>query len=38
MKDSGFKLNKEKCKNCDDMIKRIKVNGRSTYYCSNCQK
>ena len=28
----------EKCKNCNTIIKRIKVNGRSTYYCPNCQK
>ena len=26
------------CKNCGTLIKRIKVNGRSTYYCENCQK
>ena len=32
------KRENEKCKNCDNIIKRIKVNGRSTYYCSNCQK
>ena len=28
----------EKCKICNNIIKRIKVNGRSTYYCDNCQK
>lgn len=31
------KENKE-CSICHSMIKRIKVGGRSTYYCENCQK
>lgn len=26
------------CVNCNTLIKRVKVNGRSTYYCPNCQK
>ena len=26
------------CELCHDKIKKIKVGGRSTYYCSNCQK
>ncbi len=26
------------CMKCNNIIKRIKVGGRSTYYCSNCQK
>ncbi len=26
------------CLECNTLIKRIKVNGRSTYYCPNCQK
>ncbi|MBU4692019.1 DNA-formamidopyrimidine glycosylase [Mycoplasma zalophi] len=26
------------CLNCDTIIKKIKVNGRGTYYCPNCQK
>lgn len=26
------------CKRCDAPIKRIKLNGRSTHYCPNCQK
>lgn len=26
------------CKNCNTTIERIKVGGRSTYYCSKCQK
>lgn len=26
------------CKKCNTVIKRIKVGGRSTYYCENCQK
>ena len=28
----------EECKECGTIIKRIKVGGRSTYYCENCQK
>ena len=28
----------DKCVNCKKIIKKIKVNGRSTYYCPNCQK
>ena len=28
----------EKCKKCNSIIKRIKVGGRSTYYCPECQK
>ena len=29
---------KEKCPNCNNDIKKIKVNGRGTYYCPKCQK
>ena len=32
------KRENEKCKRCDHPIKRIKVGGRSTYYCENCKK
>ena len=28
----------EPCKNCNFPIKKIKINGRSTYYCPKCQK
>lgn len=28
----------EKCINCNTIIKKIKVNGRGTYYCEKCQK
>ena len=28
----------EKCIECGTIIKRIKVGGRSTYYCPKCQK
>ena len=28
----------EKCKNCSTNIIKIKVGGRGTYYCPNCQK
>lgn len=27
----------KKCSNCDSLVKRIKQNGRSSFYCSNCQ-
>ena len=30
--------NNEKCPVCNNMIKKIKINGRGTYYCENCQK
>lgn len=32
------KRENELCKNCNTAIIRIKVGGRSTYYCPNCQK
>ncbi len=32
------KRENELCKNCNTSIIRIKVGGRSTYYCPNCQK
>ena len=28
----------EKCSNCGNIIKKIRVGGRGTYYCSKCQK
>lgn len=28
----------EKCIKCDSLIEKIKVGGRGTYYCPNCQK
>jgi len=28
----------QKCYECDDIIKKIKVGGRGTYYCPTCQK
>ena len=31
-KDKGI------CPNCGQAIKKIRVGGRGTYYCSNCQK
>jgi len=34
----GDKKNPEKCLICKDNIKKIVQNGRSTFYCSNCQK
>ena len=32
------KRENESCYNCGTTIKRIKVGGRSTYFCPNCQK
>lgn len=32
------KRENEECKICHNLIKNIKVNGRSTYYCEKCQK
>jgi formamidopyrimidine-DNA glycosylase len=29
---------KEKCKRCGGEIKKIKLGGRGTYFCANCQK
>ena len=29
---------KGKCPNCSNNIEKIKIGGRGTYYCSNCQK
>ena len=28
----------EKCLVCGTKVKKIKIGGRSTYYCPNCQK
>ena len=28
----------DKCPECSHIIKKIKVNGRGTYYCDNCQR
>ena len=28
----------KKCFNCNEIINKIKINGRSTYYCPKCQK
>jgi formamidopyrimidine-DNA glycosylase len=28
----------KKCKRCDEIIKKIKLNGRGTHFCSECQK
>jgi len=28
----------KKCKNCNDIIKKIRVGGRGTYYCPTCQR
>ncbi len=30
--------NGKPCRNCQTLIKKIKVNGRGTYYCPKCQK
>ena len=31
-------MNNKPCPKCKSLIKKIKVNGRGTYYCPNCQK
>ena len=38
--DSLLVHNKEgkNCINCNSIIKRIKIGGRSTFYCEKCQK
>ena len=30
--------NKHECNKCNKLITSIKINNRSTYFCSNCQK
>lgn len=32
-----YKRDGEKCKNCRDIILKIKLGGRGTYYCPSCQ-
>lgn len=32
------KRKNEKCLNCNNIIKKDKIGGRSSYYCPNCQK
>ncbi|MFC1710975.1 bifunctional DNA-formamidopyrimidine glycosylase/DNA-(apurinic or apyrimidinic site) lyase [Patescibacteria group bacterium] len=32
-----YQRNNKKCKICARIIKRIKIGGRSTFYCNNCQ-
>ncbi len=33
-----YKREKEKCRRCKTIIKRIKFGGRSAFFCPNCQK
>ena len=33
-----YKKEGEKCKRCGGVIKKIKLGGRGTFYCSDCQK
>ncbi|WP_434414847.1 bifunctional DNA-formamidopyrimidine glycosylase/DNA-(apurinic or apyrimidinic site) lyase [symbiont of Argiope bruennichi] len=33
-----YQRTNQTCKLCDDKIKRIKINNRSSYYCEKCQK
>lgn len=33
-----YRKDKEKCPRCGNVIKKIKVGGRGTFYCSKCQK
>ena len=38
MQANVYKRNGEKCKRCSNLIQRKKITGRSTHWCSNCQK
>jgi len=38
MKANVYKRTGEKCKRCSNLIQRKKITGRSTHWCSNCQK
>ena len=38
MQANVYKRTGEKCKRCSNLIKRKKITGRSTHWCSNCQK
>lgn len=33
-----YKKDGKKCNKCGDLIKKMKLGGRGTFYCSNCQK
>lgn len=34
----AYKREGERCSTCKGIIKRIKVGGRGTFYCPECQK
>ena len=38
MQANVYKRTGEKCKRCSNLIQRKKITGRSTHWCSNCQK
>ena len=38
MQANVYKRTGEKCKRCSNIIQRKKITGRSTHWCSNCQK
>ena len=38
MQANVYKRTGEKCKRCSNLIQRNKITGRSTHWCSNCQK
>ena len=38
MQANVYKRTGEKCKRCSNLIQRKKLTGRSTHWCSNCQK
>ena len=38
MQSNVYKRTGEKCKRCSNLIQRKKITGRSTHWCSNCQK
>jgi len=35
---NAYKRERQKCRRCGDLIKRIKFAGRSAFYCPTCQK
>ena len=37
-RQNSIYMDSKVCPICKGTIKRIKVGGRSTYYCENCQK
>ena len=38
MQSNVYRRTGEKCRRCKNLIERSKISGRSTHWCSNCQK